>query len=74
MRATATDGVDAAIDTVGTREAVDVSVALVPDRSRMATIAAFGYGAEHGVVRIGGGPGADTGQDHPRAVTGVRPG
>ena len=45
MRATATDGVDAAIDTVGTREAVDVSVALVPDRSRMATIAAFGYGA-----------------------------
>ena len=32
-RALAPDGVDAAIDTVGTDEAIDVSVALVADRA-----------------------------------------
>lgn len=41
VRALAPDGVDAALDTVGTDEAVDVSVELVADRSRIATIAAF---------------------------------
>jgi NADPH:quinone reductase-like Zn-dependent oxidoreductase len=61
IRELAPEGVDAVIDTVGTREAVDVSVALVRDRSRIVTIAAFDYGAEQGIVRIGGGPGADAG-------------
>jgi NADPH:quinone reductase-like Zn-dependent oxidoreductase len=41
VRALAPGGVDAALDTVGTDEAVDVSVELVADRSRIATVAAF---------------------------------
>jgi NADPH:quinone reductase-like Zn-dependent oxidoreductase len=61
VRGLAPGGVDAAIDTVGTDEAIDVSVELVPDVRRVVTIAGFGRGAELGVVRIGGGPGADPG-------------
>ena len=41
VRALAPDGVDAAIDCIGTDEAVDVSLQLVADRDRIATIAAF---------------------------------
>jgi NADPH:quinone reductase len=61
VRALAPDGVDAAIDAVGTDEAVDVSVELVAARGRIATIAAFGRGAELGLKVLGGGPGADPG-------------
>jgi NADPH:quinone reductase-like Zn-dependent oxidoreductase len=61
VRALAPAGVDAAIDAVGTDEAVDVSVELVADRSRIATIAAFGRGAELGLRVLGAGPGADPG-------------
>ena len=61
VRALAPNGVDGAIDAVGTDEAVDVSVELVADRSRIATIAAFGRGAELGLKVLGGGPGADPG-------------
>jgi NADPH:quinone reductase-like Zn-dependent oxidoreductase len=61
VRALAPGGVDAAIDTVGTDEAIDVSVELVPDVRRIVTIAGFRRGAEVGVVRIGSGPGADPG-------------
>lgn len=39
IRENAPDGVDAALDCVGTDEAVDVSLALVADRSRIVTIA-----------------------------------
>ncbi|MDQ1418992.1 MAG: NADPH:quinone reductase [Acidimicrobiaceae bacterium] len=42
--ALADNGVDAAIDTVGTDEAIDTSIALVADRNRIATIAAFQRG------------------------------
>lgn len=59
----ARDGVDAAIDTVGTDEAIDVSLRLVADRSRIATIAAFARGFEAGIKVLGGGPGADPGND-----------
>ncbi len=38
----APDGVDAAIDLIGTDEAVDVSLELVADRGRIVSIAAFG--------------------------------
>ncbi|GAA4345585.1 quinone oxidoreductase family protein [Angustibacter luteus] len=62
VRALAPSGVDAAIDTVGTDEAVDVSLELVADRQRIATIAAFGRGAELGITLLGGGPGADPGE------------
>jgi NADPH:quinone reductase-like Zn-dependent oxidoreductase len=61
IRALAPGGVDAAIDTVGTDEAVDVSVALVADRGRIATIAAFQRGAGLGIKVLGSGPGADPG-------------
>ncbi|MGH3443817.1 MAG: quinone oxidoreductase family protein [Nocardioidaceae bacterium] len=62
VRAAAPDGVDAALDLVGTDEAVDVSLELVGDRSRIVSIAAFGRGAD-GIVLIGGGPGADPGTE-----------
>ena len=61
IRALAPDGVDAAIDTVGTDEALDVSVALVADRSRIATIAGFQRGFTLGINVLGGAPGADPG-------------
>jgi NADPH:quinone reductase-like Zn-dependent oxidoreductase len=61
VRGLALDGVAAALDTAGTDEAVDVSMELVPDRTRVVTIAGFARGAEQGIVRIGGGPGADPG-------------
>ncbi|MFM9457424.1 quinone oxidoreductase family protein [Streptomyces europaeiscabiei] len=63
VRAAAPEGVQAAADLVGTDEAVDVSVELVADRSRIATIAGFGRGAQAGIKLLGGGPGADPGTD-----------
>lgn len=62
-RALAPDGVDAAIDCVGTDEAVDVSLGLVADRDRIVTIAAFARGPAAGIKLIGGGPGADPGTE-----------
>lgn len=59
----APDGVDVAIDLVGTDEAMDVSLALVEDRTRIATIANFERGPREGVQLLGGGPGADPGND-----------
>lgn len=63
VRALAPDGIDAAIDLVGTDEAMDVSLELVTDRSRIATIANFARGPREGVKLLGGGPGADPGND-----------
>ena len=61
VRGLAPDGVDAAIDCAGSDEAVDVSLELVADRDRIASIAAFPRGAEVGIKMLGGGPGADPG-------------
>lgn len=64
VREVAPGGVDAAVDTAGTDEAIDVSLALVADPSRIATIAAFGYGAGKGIQLLGGGgPGIDPGTE-----------
>ena len=63
VRALAPDGVDVAIDTVGNDEAMDVSLSLVADRSRIATIANFDRAPREGVQLLGNGPGADPGQD-----------
>jgi NADPH:quinone reductase-like Zn-dependent oxidoreductase len=52
--------VDAALDLVGTDEALDTSVELVPDRGRIATIAGFGRAAELGIAAL---TGADGGQE-----------
>ena len=49
IRALAPHGVDAAIDTVGTDEAIGTSLALVADRDRIATIAAWQRGSELGL-------------------------
>jgi hypothetical protein len=46
----------AAIDTVGTDEAIDVSLALVCDRRRIATIAAFDRAKGTGIKELGGSP------------------
>jgi NADPH:quinone reductase-like Zn-dependent oxidoreductase len=61
IRAIWPDGADVAFDTVGTDEAIDVSLELVADPARIATINAFEYGAGKGILMLGGGPGADPG-------------
>ena len=54
VRQAASGGIAAALDTVGTDEAVDVSLALVPDPSRIVTIAAAGRAEAEGIRMIGG--------------------
>ena len=51
VREAAPNGVDAAIDAVGTDEAVDTSLELVADKSRIVSIAAFGR-ADTGITLI----------------------
>jgi NADPH2:quinone reductase len=63
VRAAAPGGVDAALDLVGTDEAWDVSLGLVADRARIATIVAFGRGLQAGIKVLGGAPGADPGTE-----------
>lgn len=63
VREQAPDGVDAALDLVGTEEAIDTSLELVPDRSRIVTIAAIGRAGQVGIKAVGGGPGADPGTE-----------
>lgn len=57
VRAAAPSGVTAAIDTVGTDEAIDVSLELVANPDRIVSIAS----GRTGVRRLGAGPGADPG-------------
>src|SRR5262245_64786036 len=61
VRAAVPGGVDAALDLIGTDEAVDVSLELVADRARIATIAAIARGRQEGIKLLGGAPGADPG-------------
>ena len=61
VRAEVPGGVDAALDLVGTDEALDVSLELVADRARIATIAGFARGFREGIKVLGGAPGADPG-------------
>jgi NADPH:quinone reductase len=61
VRAAAPAGIDAALDLAGTDEAIDVSLALVADRTRIATIAGFARGVQAGINVLGGAPGADPG-------------
>jgi NADPH2:quinone reductase len=63
VRALAPEGVDVALDLVGTDEAMDVSLELVADRDRIASIANFARAPREGVLLLGGGPGADPGDD-----------
>jgi len=54
VRELAPDGIAASLDTVGTDDAVDVSLAVTGDRSRIVTIAAFGRAQSDGIRAIGG--------------------
>ena len=56
-------GIDAAVDLHGDDTAVDVSLALVPDRTRIVTVAAMERAQRDGFTAIGGGPGADPGTE-----------
>jgi len=59
--------VDAALDLVGTDEALDTSVELVADRGRIATIAGFGRAAELGIAALTGADGGQAIRDGSRA-------
>ena len=61
LRAALPDGATVALDTVGNDDFLDAAIELVADRERIATIEAFERGAELGILRLGGGPGADPG-------------
>ena len=67
-RALAPSGVTAALDLVGSEEALEVSLALVADRERIATIANFGSAQGTGIKILGAGPGADPGTEIRRAA------
>ncbi|MGN6161234.1 MAG: quinone oxidoreductase family protein [Marmoricola sp.] len=68
VRELAPNGVTAALDLVGSDEALEVSLALVEDRSRIATIANFGSAQGTGIKILGAGPGADPGTEIRRAA------
>jgi NADPH2:quinone reductase len=54
VRAAAPGVVVAGLDAIGTDEATAVSLALVPDRQRIVTIAAPALAKQHGFISIGG--------------------
>lgn len=56
-----TGRVTVAIDAVGTTEALDTSLGLVADRSRVASLVALERAAGLGALALGHGPGADPG-------------
>ena len=55
VRGVAPEGVAAVLDTVGTDEAVDASLALLDDRRRLVTLTAFRRAAAEGFTAIGAG-------------------
>ena len=59
----AADAIDAAIDAAGTAEALEVSLALVADRGRIATIVVTDAAREAGIGLLGMSPGADPGDE-----------
>jgi len=63
VAAAAPGGVSAALDLVGTDEALDVSLGTVADAGRVATIVAFARGLQAGIKVLGGAPGADPGTE-----------
>ena len=61
VRAAAPQGVSAVVDFAGTDEALDVSLELVADRARIASITGPPRRAEAGIKLLGYGPGQDPG-------------
>jgi NADPH:quinone reductase len=62
VRQAAPSGISATIDAIGTDEAIDVSLAVVPEPSRIVSVAAF-HRADTGIRLIGHGPGGDPGTE-----------
>jgi NADPH:quinone reductase len=63
VRDLAPEGVDAAIDGIGTPEALEVSQAVVKDLARFTTIVGAPAAFAAGVKVLGGAPGADPGTE-----------
>jgi NADPH:quinone reductase-like Zn-dependent oxidoreductase len=63
VREAAPDGVDAAVDCVGTDEALDVSLQFVANPDRIASITGSERRAEAGIKLLGYGPGQDPGTE-----------
>jgi NADPH:quinone reductase-like Zn-dependent oxidoreductase len=63
VRALAPHGIDAALDLVGSRDAGEVSFALVSNHDRIVTIVPSGHAKALGATSIGGGPGSDPGTE-----------
>jgi NADPH:quinone reductase-like Zn-dependent oxidoreductase len=63
VRQQAPGGITAALDLVGTDEALDTSLALVEDRKRIASITGTDRRAEAGVKMLGNAPGQDMGTE-----------
>jgi NADPH:quinone reductase-like Zn-dependent oxidoreductase len=63
VRAAAPQGVSAAVDLAGTDEALDVSLSLVADRGRIASVTGSPRRAEAGVKVLGYGPEQDAGDE-----------
>jgi NADPH:quinone reductase-like Zn-dependent oxidoreductase len=68
VRAAAPRGVSAAVDFAGTDEALDVSLELVADRTRIASITGSPRRATAGIKLLGYGPGQDAGTEIRGAV------
>jgi NADPH:quinone reductase-like Zn-dependent oxidoreductase len=66
-RVRAIGSVDAALDLIGTDEALDTSVELVPDKARIATIAGFARAGELGIMVLTGADGGQAIRDASRA-------
>ena len=63
VRAAAPEGIDAALDLIGTEEALDTSLELTDKPDRIASIAGGPRRAEEGIKVIGNQPGADLGTE-----------
>jgi NADPH:quinone reductase-like Zn-dependent oxidoreductase len=70
VRAVAPDGISAAVHFVGTDEALDVSLEMVSDRTRIASIAGSSRRVEAGIKLLGYGPGQDAGTEVRTAARG----
>jgi NADPH:quinone reductase-like Zn-dependent oxidoreductase len=57
------DGVDAVLDAVGAPPVLDLSLTVVKDRSRVATLVPSPAAAERGITQLGFGEGADPGTE-----------
>jgi NADPH:quinone reductase len=63
VREQAPDGVDAVLDAVGAPPVLDLSLAVVKDRGRVATLIPSPAAAERGITQLGFGDGADPGTE-----------